>query len=54
MNNDEIIDTLAQWHTKRFREDEITLKEATESLTAEEPMVEIRPLEQSGQWAVHI
>ena len=52
MNNDEINDTLVQWHLKRFREDEVALKEAAESLVTDEPLVELRPIEHSSRWAV--
>jgi len=50
----EIVDTLNQWNLKRLRENEVTLTEAVDSLATDDPLVEVRLMDQSGRWAVRL
>ncbi|KDR81283.1 hypothetical protein GALMADRAFT_60982 [Galerina marginata CBS 339.88] len=48
----EILDILATWQSKRFRESDITISDAAESLTTGYPLVEARPGTSSSRWII--
>lgn len=52
-DNSQIIDELAPWKRKRFRDYELSWAKAAESLFSDKPLIEARPNKTGSRWTVH-
>ncbi|KAJ6510107.1 hypothetical protein C8R47DRAFT_1208151 [Mycena vitilis] len=52
-NSSQVLDALAPWKRKRFREYELSWVKAAESLTSDNPLVEIKSNKLGSRWTVY-